>query len=157
MNRTVKHLIGTLLLIFCIGFFYLYSLIYFHFFNFATYTGEFIFIILYYVILASSTIYFLKNNLEKEFVIQCIFCLTLGNGLFFSFINIIIFFLLGDSEILYKVVSYIGYPLDIMLCSDLGMIFALISAYIPLIILLCKKKIFDKKRKSVEEKSETDS
>lgn len=92
-----------------------------------------------------SSIYFLKNNLKKEFAIQCVFCLTLGNGFFFSFIDLIILLVFGDSEILYKVVACIGYPLDIFF-SDIASLFAIISAYVPLIIMIGKKILVRKRR-----------
>lgn len=146
MNRTVKHLIGTLLLIFCIGFFYLYSYIFLKYIGGTTYIGQYVFVILYYAILIGSSIYSLNNNLKIEFVVQCVFCLTFGNCYFFSLIYGIIYFLETDCDIpekVYKVVEYLGRPFD-MFFSDFAMILAILSAYIPLIILISKIRFWIK-------------
>lgn len=148
MNRTAKHLIGILLLIFYIGFFYLYSYICLEYIGVTTYIGQYIFVILYYAILIGSAIYFLKNNLKKEFAVQCIFCLTFGNGLFISFINGFVYYAYmgcDTPEKLYKVVEYLGQPFDIFF-SDFASLFAIISAYVPLIIMIGKKILVRKRR-----------
>ncbi len=157
MDKMVKRLIGSLLLTFCVGFFYLYSYICLEYIGVTTYLGQYVFLILYYAILIGTSIYFLNNDLKIEFIVQCIFCLTFGSSLFISFINGFVNFVyvgtgIDVPEKVCRAVDWIGQPFVIFF-SDFAMLLAVLSAYIPLIILIGKIRFWVKKENLLKKDS----
>ena len=142
LENSKKHVIGYSLLIILIAFYYLFSFVVFDILDFLALLTEGIFLVVYVGLLIFLSWYYQKNDLFSECVILNIFCLTLANPYFLSFVYYPIFATLQDSSCFANIEEFfnvLAYPLNVFY-TNIPLIVFIISPIIPLISFIKIRK-----------------
>lgn len=141
MNR-IKHFIGYFILFFVTCFYYFYNKIIFHFYVESTLIIEMVFVIVYCLSLLFASLYFLKYQMKREYILLNIYTFTLANIYFVPISCYLIDMLFEEHEpkFLTAIFNFLNGPFDVLFTSA-GYIGIILSSIIPLLCFFVSKLI----------------
>lgn len=147
MNR-IKHFIGCLILFFVACFYYFYNKIIFYFYVESTLIIEKVFVIVYCLSLLFASLYFLKYQMKKEYILLNIYTFTLANIYFVPISCYLIDMLFEEHKpkFLTAIFNFLNGPFDVLFTSA-GYIGIILSSIIPLLCFFVSKIIKNHKNK----------